>query len=405
MIRSVSTLLIGMGILLAGSGLLGTVLGVRAALEGFDEARTGVVMAGYFVGFVAGYWVCPPIIRRVGFVRAFAAFASMTAAAAIAYALHVEPVSWFLLRVVNGLGLVGIYMVIESWLGAHAGAARGRVLAAYMTMNMLGMAAGQGLVDLYPVTETTLFAIAAGLFCIGLIPIALTPVAEPARIESANVRLFRIYRVTPVGFAGGLVSGMVAGGFWSLAAVYAIGVGLPPSEVAIAIAAAVLGGAAFQAPIGWLSSRTDRRLVIAIVGAVAALALAGTWLIGQASPARLPIGTFAFGATGFAIYGLSVAQTQERFAAGDSLEATKGLLLLHGIGAIVSPMLIGLLMRSSGPAAFPIAMASLCAMLAAFCVWRMRLDAPVPVADREPFVPVNESSPAAVQLDPRSHSD
>ena len=405
MIRSVSTLLVGMAILLAGSGLLGTALGLRAAYEEFDSARTGIIMAGYFVGFVAGYWICPPIIRRVGFVRAFAAFASMTAAAAIAYALYVEPIPWFALRVVNGVGLVGIYMVIESWLGTHAGAARGRVLAAYMTMNMLGLAAGQALVDLYPIDETTLFAIAAGLFCLGLVPIVLTPVIEPARVQSASVRVLHIYRTSPTGFAGGLISGMVSGGFWSLAAVYAVGVGADAGDVAVTIAAAVLGGAAFQTPIGWMSSRTDRRVVIAGIGAIAGLSLAGIWLVGETTPANLPYATFVFGAVGFAIYGLSVAQTQERFAAGDSLEATKGLLLVHGIGAIVAPVVMGVLMRSFGPGAFPIAMASLCFILAVFCIWRIRIESPVPVADRGPFVPINEASPAAAHLDPRSHSD
>ncbi len=405
MIRSVSTLLVGMAILLAGSGLLGTALGLRAAFETFDEARTGIIMAGYFVGFVGGYWICPPIIRRVGFVRAFAAFASMTAAVSIAYALYVEPVPWFALRIVNGLGLVGIYMVIESWLGTHAGAARGRVLAAYMTMNMLGLAAGQALVDLYPIEGIELFAIAAGLFCIGLVPIVLTPVMEPARIESASVRILVIYTPSPTGFAGGLISGMVSGGFWSLAAVYAAGVGATPSDVAIAIAAALLGGAAFQTPIGWLSSRTDRRIVLTLVGVVAGAALLGMWVVGERMPQWLPIATFLFGAVGFAIYGMSVAQTQERFAAGDSLEATKGLLLVHGIGAIVAPMVLGVLMRQFGPGAFPLAMALLCVLLALFCFWRIRIEPPVPVMDREPFVPVNESSPAAVQLDPRSHTD
>src|SRR5690606_37496944 len=256
-----------------------------------------------------------------------------------------------------------------------------------------------------PIDETTLFAIAAGLFCLGLVPIVLTPVVEPARIDSASVRIVKIYRTSPTGFAGGLISGMVTGGFWSLAAVYAVGVGAEATDVAVAIAAAVLGGAAFQAPIGWLSSRTDRRIVLALVGAVAGLALVGVWLVGASAPGRLPFATFVFGAVGFAIYGLSVAQTQERFAAGDSLEATKGLLLVHGIGAIVAPVAMGVMMRSFGPAAFAIAMASLCALLTAFCAWRIRIEPPVPVADREPFVPVNESSPAAVHLDPRSHSD
>lgn len=405
MIRSVSTLLVGMALLLAGSGLLGTTLGLRAAFEAFDPARTGIVMSGYFVGFVAGYWICPPIIRRVGFVRAFAAFAAMTAAAAIAYSLYVRPVPWFALRIVNGVGLVGIYMVIESWLGAHAGSARGRVLAAYMTMNMLGLAAGQALVDLYPIEDTTLFAVAACLFCLGLVPIALTPVTEPPRIESAGVRMMRLYRTSPTGSAGALISGMVSGGFWSLAAVYAASIGVDAGSVALTIAAAVLGGAAFQTPIGWLSSRTDRRLVLVLVGIGVALALVGIWWIGEQVPERLPLGTFAFGAVGFAIYGLAVAQTQERFAAGDSLEATKGLLLLHGIGAIIAPVVMGVLMRTFGPGAFPLSMASLGIVLAAFCGWRIRIELPVPEADREPFVPLNESSPAVVHLDPRVHTD
>src|SRR5690606_14234985 len=159
------------------------------------------------------YWICPPIIRRVGFVRAFAAFAALTAAVSIAYSLYVQPVPWFALRIVNGIGLVGLYMVIESWLGTHAGADRGRALAAHMTTNMLGLAAGQALVDLYPVEGIELFAIAAGLFCLGLVPIVLTPVMEPARIESASVRILVIYRTSPTGFAGGLISGMVSGGF------------------------------------------------------------------------------------------------------------------------------------------------------------------------------------------------
>src|SRR5690606_25779240 len=131
--------------------------------------------------------------------------------------------------------------------------------------------------------------------CLGLVPIALTPVIEPARVESASVRVLVIYRTSPTGFARGLVSGMVSGGFWSLAAVYAVGVGAATSDVAVAIAAAVLGGAAFQTPIGWLSSRTDRRVVLAAVGLVACLALLGMWLVGMRMPRGLPVATFVFG--------------------------------------------------------------------------------------------------------------
>src|SRR5690606_41396051 len=152
------------------------------------------------------------------------------------------------------------------------------------------------------------------LFCLGVVPIALTPVMEPARVESASVRILVIYRTSPTGFAGGLISGMVSGGFWSLAAVYAVGVGAAANDVAVAIAAAVLGGAAFQTPIGWLSSRTDRRLVLTAVARVAGVALMGMWMVGERLPQGVPFATLAFGAVGVASHGLRVAHTQERFA-------------------------------------------------------------------------------------------
>ncbi|MEZ5730365.1 MAG: hypothetical protein R3E48_21780 [Burkholderiaceae bacterium] len=207
-LRSVSSLLGGMGVLLAGSGLLGTTLGLRATLEGFGELLIGVVMSGFFLGYVVGARVCPPVIRRVGHVRAFAACAAMTAAVALLYGLSVDPLVWWGLRVLNGIGLLGIYMVIESWLNASAGQARARVFSIYMMINLFAVAAGQYLIVLHGAAGLASFALAAVFFCIGLLPIALTPAEQPGHIETRALSLRSVYAVSPVGFAGALGTGL-----------------------------------------------------------------------------------------------------------------------------------------------------------------------------------------------------
>ena len=104
---SITSLLLGVGILLLGSGLLGTLLGLRAGVEMFGEATTGLVMSAYFLGFALGTYLCPAIIRRVGHIRAFAAMAAIASVTAILHALIVHPAGWALFRVVTGISIVG----------------------------------------------------------------------------------------------------------------------------------------------------------------------------------------------------------------------------------------------------------------------------------------------------------
>jgi MFS family permease len=113
-IVSLFSLLLGIASLLVGMGALGTLLGVRAGIEQFGPPVTGVVMAAYFLGFIVGNYLCPPLIHRVGHIRAYAAMAAIVTAVALSHALVVHPLAWFVLRVVNGACMMGLYMVVES---------------------------------------------------------------------------------------------------------------------------------------------------------------------------------------------------------------------------------------------------------------------------------------------------
>ena len=404
-LRSVYSLLLGMGILLMGSGLIGTLLGLRAQSEGFSELAIGMVMSAFFIGYIVGSWLIPTVIARVGHIRTFAALAAVSAVAALAHGLWVDPVVWWFLRLINGISLLGSYMVIESWLNEQVVEKRGQVFAVYMMTALLALGAGQFLLLLYGPEAIQSFMLVAILFALGLIPIALTPVTQPVPIQTTRLPLRDLYRRAPVGTVGSGVSGVVTGAFWGLAAVFAREIGLSDAGVAAFLSAAIFGGAMLQYPIGHASDGRDRRKALMVVSGLAALGSVGIYLaIGQTPAVIIALGLL-WGGFAFSLYALSVAQTYDRLDSSEALEATRGLLLMNGIGSAVGPMLAGLILFIADASVLPLAFAVLLLAYIFYVSLQLRRETPVPPREMTDFVPVMRTSPVSADIDPRTESD
>ena len=76
-------LFLGLMLIMLGNGLQGSLLGLRAEIEGFSISTIGFVMSGYFVGLIAGSIVVPKIVSRVGHIRTFGALASLASTLAL----------------------------------------------------------------------------------------------------------------------------------------------------------------------------------------------------------------------------------------------------------------------------------------------------------------------------------
>ena len=109
-------LLFGMGLIMLGNGLQGSLLGVRASQEGFDTTITGLVMSGYYVGLIFGCWSAPKMVARVGHIRIFGALASLASTSILLQAIFVNPWIWLAMRMITGFSYAGIFIVAESWL-------------------------------------------------------------------------------------------------------------------------------------------------------------------------------------------------------------------------------------------------------------------------------------------------
>jgi len=392
------SLLTGIGILLVGSGLFGTLLALRAGLEGFADPVIGMVMSAYFVGFFAGTFFCPALIRRVGHIRAFAMFAAIASATVILHVLVIEPGVWLILRMITGACLVGLYTVIESWLHAQTpNARRGQVFAAYMAVTLLALALGQALITRADPSGFTLFGIAAMLLSLGLVPIAFTSIAQPSPVKTPQLGLRFLYATSPAAVAGALASGLVIGALWGMGPVFAQRIGLDNAGIAGFMGATILGGAALQWPIGHLSDRVDRRRVLALVAAAGAVLALVTAAVTPGSVASLMASTFLFGGLAFSVYSISVAHLNDHLRPEQALEGSSGLLL-HGIGAAVGPATVGLLIGGFGPNSLPLYYAATLMLLAAFVFLRMRRAPPVAIEDHAPFAPMVRTSPEALAM-------
>lgn len=405
-IVSVFTLLLGIAIILAGNGLLGTLLGVRGQLEGFSETSLGLVMSGYFVGYLIGTRLVPRLIRQVGYIRVFAALASVASIATLSHGLYLNAVVWFLLRLVSGICIVGLYISIESWLNERSSnQERGNVFSAYMTTTLIGLGIGQALLMAGEVDNLELFALASVLLSLGLVPVAMTKVKEPPIVEASRLGLRKLYSISPLGVVACVFSGLVFGSFWGLGPVFASAIGLDKGGVATFMSLTILGGVVMLWPVGRFSDNHERRKVLAWTCGLASVgALAGAVAVGHGA-VWVMLGGFAFGSFAFSMFSLATAHTIDHLDRSHVLEATSSLQLVWAIGAIVGPILAGLLMQRFGPEMLMFFIAASASAPAVFGCYRMTISESVALGQQGDFVPHFATSSAALEMHPEEIAD
>ena len=341
-------LLAGIAFLMVGNGLQGSLLGVRATMEGFSTETTGLIMTGYFAGFLAGSVVVPRLVDRVGHIRTFAALASIASAAVLAHVIFVNVSSWTAMRLATGFAYAGLYLVAESWLNdAATNETRGQLLSVYMIVVMGGMSVGQLLLNLADPEGVELFILVSVLVSLSLVPITLSVSRAPDFEAPEYLSIAALYRISPLGIVGAIIMGLVQAAMFGMGAVYGRRAGLSIEQISLFMAALSLGGIALQWPIGWLSDRLDRRQVIigtCLFGALSAF-VAGE--VADDFPALLA-SAFALGGATIPLYSLFIAHTNDHLEPRQMVAASAGLVFAGGIGLSGGPLLVGLLMVRLG---------------------------------------------------------
>jgi MFS family permease len=309
-----------------------------------------------------------------------------------------------MLRVVTGIAVLGVYMVVESWLNEQAPHhVRGQVFAIYMVVTLVGLAAGQYLILTGDTGALTLFAIASMLFTLGLVPIAATRIHAPQPQATSSVGLIHLFWLAPLAACGAFMAGIVSGAFWSLGAVFAQRVGLSDEGIALFMSATILGGAFLQWPIGRLSDHFSRRFMLTLVSFSAALVALLALRVMYESLTGLIACAFLYGGLMFSVYSLSVALMNDRLSTpGEVLDATRGLLLIFGIGSIAGPAIGGPLMDWFGPGTIPVYSAFSLGLLGLLGLTRLVWAEPIPLEEQGRFVPMVRTTPVVLEMLPQT---
>ncbi len=380
-------LLLGMGVLMLGAGLQSTLLGLRATLEGFPTVTTGVVMSCYYIGYVIGTKIAPPLLRQLGHIRVFATLAAIASAAVLVQGCFVNPLTWGAMRLLSGLCFAGIYVVAESWLNDRASRTnRGRLFALYMLVLYIGLGAAQFLLIVANPQTPIPFMLVAILISLAMIPIVVSAQQVPAHAVPSKVRIRELYRNSPLGVVAVTLSGLISAIIFSMGPVYARLSGLDTSGVATFMAVSILAAVLTQYPVGRLSDRIDRRTVIAGVCTLAML-VSGSIVAFPRMPHPLFLTLAAlFSGVVLTLYSLSVSHVNDKLEPAQMVAASSAILLLNGTAAAFGPVLAGSLMTAFGPAAYFATFAALTGTLAIFDLWRKYQNRPVPPSQKGPFI-------------------
>jgi MFS family permease len=392
-------LLLGMMLLQVGNGMQGTLLGVRGALEGFSTTEMSVVMSAYFAGFLFGSRMAPEMIRRVGHVRVFAALGSMISAVLILYPTFADPWAWSVGRVVIGFCFSGVYVTAESWLNNSAtNQTRGKALSLYMIVQMVGIVTAQGLLVLGDPSGYVLFVIPSVLVSLAFAPILLSVSPTPAFGTTKPLSLRQIMAVSPLGCVGMFLLGGVFAAQFGMAPVYGAEAGLSVAQISLFVSMFFVGTLVLQYPIGWLSDRMDRRVLICAAAALMGVGATAAIVVGAVFTPLL-VAAFIIGGMSNPLYSLLIAHTNDFLDHDDMAAAAGGMVFINGLGAVTGPLITGWLMGVMGPQGFFVVIAVLSLSTSAYAAYRMTQRAAPAPEDTDSYMAVAPSaSPMAVEF-------
>jgi MFS family permease len=349
LLKSLVSPFLSLVLMIIASGLFNTFVSIRLEMEGVSSKEIGIVVSSLYFGILLGSFRIDRWISKVGHTRSFISFALALALLTLAQSLWINPWYWSFLRLLGGVCMAGVFIVIESWLLIQSGPKlRGAILSIYLAIFYAALSSGQFLINASDPASQIPFLITAALLALSIIPVAISKVGGPKLSASSPMSLSQLYRISPLGFMGGVISGVMLAVIYGLVPLYAKSVGMSLSEIGTFMAVIIFGGFTLQLPFGKLADKTDRRKVLNWASFIAAFLAIAIGLFHEGSLYLLYLMAGIFGGFSFTLYPLSMAYACERLKEEQIVAATGGFVLSYGLGAIVGPLLAPLAMQFLG---------------------------------------------------------
>ena len=402
MFGKIAAPVLSLSLFISGNTLFTTLLSLYAHDVSKNTYLPAMIAASFFAGLVFGSIRCIRYIERVGHIRAFASFASLSVMICLLHIWFNMPSAWIGLRFFSGYACAGLYIVVESWLLALSEKeTRGRLLAIYMVSFYLAQSLGQFLLNIPVSNKLEAYSIVAILFAVSIFPVADTWQKSPVIDEPSFFSFKDLYRLSPLSILGCFMAGLNFGALYALGPIYAEQSSLSLSQIALFMGALIFGGALLQWPIGRMSDYFGRRQVLILICLLGMLVCAGIIWLEHYSFVGLIVMITLLGGLAFTIYPVSISHATDYVDSKDIVAATSGLLIANGVGSVLGPLFASVFMHFLGEEGLFIFIALVCCCLILFAVWRIQQRAAMPIEEQGDYVPLPRTSPKVTELDPR----
>ena len=362
-----SVTVFGMGI-----GLAGPLLSLVLEARGTDTTLTGLNAASTFLGVIIGPLLTPRAVRRVG-IRNFLLGCFAVDIALFQLMKAVDSIGpWFVLRMALGIVGSGIFTATEAWINLLAGdAGRGRVLGLYVASLSAGFGIGPLLLSITGTAGWTPFIAASVITAVAAIPL-LAAGGDTADLGDAPSRspLALFLRAPAIVFIVALF-GIYETAIQTLLPIWGVRVGLGYKGGAATVSTIYFGAIALQVPIGWLSDKVGRRVVLQLCAVAGMAGAALLPLVVDETPV-LFVALLLWGGFTTAIYPIALTMAGERFRGAELVSVNAAVVVAYGLGALIGPVLGGAAMDAWNPQGLPSLLALLFAVLVATSFARRR---------------------------------
>ena len=364
----------GFGLIMLAHALQGTLLNVNAVFFNFSDFEIGYVFSGYFIGYLFSSIQCPKLIKNVGHIRVFAAFASLGSIAILLHWIVINPIAWLIFRMITGFSFAAIYIVCESWLNDRAdNKSRGQLIGFYMIVLYFSTSAGGMLVNLRTTTDAHLFILTSLLISLALVPILLTKKPAPDFSTPKFLSLKELYTKSPMAFVGSFSIGMVYSALFGLMGVFGAKIGLSIFQISILVFVNMFVGAIFQYPVGKISDKYDRRTILLSLNIIAIASLIFIYLLGSLSFNLLLVFIGIHSAVSLPYYAVVISHMNDFLEKDEIVSGSSTLTLVNALGMVMGPMLASGFMAYFGAYGYFLYMIVIYCLVAPYNFFRIRV--------------------------------
>lgn len=364
----------GFGLIMLAHALQGTLLNINAVLFNFTDFEIGYVFSGYFLGYLFSSIQCPKLIKNVGHIRVFAAFASLGSIAILLHWVVVNPIAWLIFRMITGFSFAAIYIVCESWLNDRAdNNSRGQLIGFYMIVLYFSNCGGVLLINLSSTSEAYLYILISLLISVALVPILLTKKPAPDISTPKFISLKELFLKSPMAFVGSFAIGLIYSALFGLMGVFGAKIGLSVFQISIMFFVNTFIGAVFQYPVGKISDKFDRRTILLVLNIIAIASLIFAFLFGPSSFYILLIFIGIHSAVSLPYYAVVISHMNDFLEKEEIISGSSTLTLVNALGMVMGPLLASLFMAYFGAYGYFVYMIVIYCLVAPYNFARIRV--------------------------------